>query len=96
VEKWRGRGRHSPYFSLVYATPLLQHQAQFGLNQALQAISFVSYRSLSKGAVRWRYRAGKVTVGLALHWSCVSDFTGSRPKEGKGGMVSIPLAVPVF
>ena len=36
--KWRG-GRVDiawpPTFSLVYATPLLQHQARFGLNRAL-------------------------------------------------------------
>ena len=32
-----GGGRHNlaPIFSLVYATPLLQHQAKFCLNPAL-------------------------------------------------------------
>jgi len=33
---------------------------------------------------RWRPEAGKVTIGLAMHWPCVTDFvvyppTGSRP-----------------
>jgi len=28
-----------PTFSLVYATPLLQHQAQFGLNPALITVA---------------------------------------------------------
>ena len=26
--------------------------------------------------VVWSHAAGKVTVGLALHWSCVTDFSG--------------------
>ena len=35
--KWRERGstQPGPTFSLVYATPLLQHQAEIGLNPAL-------------------------------------------------------------
>jgi len=34
--KERGKGRgEGPTFSLVYATLLLQHEAQFGLNPAL-------------------------------------------------------------
>jgi len=37
---------------------------------------------LCKG--QWCPTAGKVTVGLALHWPCVTDFSGStygsRPK----------------
>jgi len=41
--KWKGReGRHSlapSTFGLVYATPLLEHQAQFGLNPAMTALS---------------------------------------------------------
>ena len=36
---------------------------------------------------RWRSEAGKVTVGLATHWPCVTDFvvyppTGSGPRKG--------------
>jgi len=36
----RERGRHSlaPIFNLVYATPLLQHQAQIGLNPTLNVV----------------------------------------------------------
>jgi len=45
-ESGEGRRRHSlaPTFSLVYATPLLQHQDQFGLNHGLDR----GFRSLSR------------------------------------------------
>jgi len=37
---------------------------------------------------RWCLAAGKVTIGLASHWPCITDIggsppTGSRPRRGR-------------
>jgi len=48
-------------FSLVYATPLLQHQAQFGLNPALTEVMDMGLKS---EGVRGKWKAAVLTYVL--------------------------------
>jgi len=52
-----------PDLSLVYATPLLQHQAQFGLNAALLIIA----RAVSRGATSDNYAIATAETRSRVH-----------------------------
>ena len=63
---------------------------EFSSQQAVQFMSLIPVVGQQSSA------AGKVTVGLALHWPCVTDSSGFRPNrisKGDNHLTNTPNVV---